>query len=173
MIELVPPAQDLAVLVSRMTAAPWPTTEADRHSYFGRLGFQDDDVRRVSPDAGELDTTNHWFRADLSGDVTGSSTMFRSEFVGLGLFAYGDPAEHAGIVRQGYDQLAGHFTRLFGRPAEEWGTAEEPAGLWLSEPLQLEMYCHQRSNSCVQLGLSHIGRTAAYEAHVAGSSSRA
>lgn len=170
MSELVPPPQDIADLVSRMTAAPWPTTEDDWRSSFTRLGLRDDDVRQhVNPDAGEFDTTNHWFRADLPGDVTGSSTMFRSELVGLGLFAYDDRTERAGSAVAGYVQLAEQFTRLFSRPVEEWGTAHEPAGLWRAEPLQLEMYCHQRPPSGVQLGLSHIARTAVFEAYVADS----
>jgi hypothetical protein len=45
-------------------------------------------------------------------------------------------------------------------PVEKWGSPSEPACLWRSGPLLLDMYCFQRRSSGIMIGPSHAERSA-------------
>jgi len=65
--------------------------------------------------------------------------MFRGEFLGLSLFCYNEPLEDGPEARAGYAGLRDQLNRYLGRPIEEWGTPTEPASLWRSAPLAIDM----------------------------------
>jgi hypothetical protein len=165
MIELTPSTEAVADLLIRMTQLEWPTTESDRLRYFDILGLRDQEVLPPSDD----DPESLWIRftTSLPGQVDGNCSMFRGEFLGLSLFPYTEPVENGPQARAGYVGLRNHLSTAIGDPVEEWGSASEPACLWKSGLLMLEMYCFQRLASGVMVGPSHTERTAANdEAHI-------
>ena len=162
MTELTPPPADVADLMIQMTRLDWPTTEADRLRYFDTLGLHDEET--LPPRDDEPDSTRIRFATSLPG-VGGTCAMFGAEFLGLSLFCYHEPpVEHSPEARAGYAALRDQLNHYLGRPVEEWGTPTEPACLWRSGPLSIEMYCFQRLRSGVMVGPSHTERSAANDA---------
>jgi hypothetical protein len=159
--ELTPSPADVADLLIQMTRLDWPTNEADRRRYFDILGLHDLDTLPQRDD--EADSTMIRFATALPG-VDGICTTFRDEFLGLSLFCYNQPLEDGPEARAGYAGLRGEPNRYLGQPIEEWGTSTEPACLWPSGPLSIDMYCFQRLRSGVMVGLFHAERSAANDA---------
>lgn len=161
MTELNPPPTELADLLIQMTRLDWPTDEADRRRYFDILDLNDIDTVPKRND--EPDTRMIRFATALP-DVDGTCTMFRDEFLGLSLFCYNEPGDHGPAARAGYASLRDVLSRSLGAPSEEWGTPIEPACLWRTGPLWIDMYCFQRLHSGVMVGPSHAERSAANDA---------
>ena len=158
-IELTPSPPEVADLLIEMTRLDWPTTEEDRRCY---LGLHDLDTLPPSG-SDEPDTMMIRFSTSLPG-VDGTCTMFREEFLGLSLFCYNEPLGDGPEARAGYTRLRDHLDRHFGPPIEEWGTPTEPACLWLSGLLSIEMYCFQRLRRGIMVGPSQSERSAANDA---------
>jgi hypothetical protein len=165
MVDLEPPATNLADLLVRMTELEWPTGDEDRLRFFDRLGLHD--VESLQPDYSNVDTEARHFITALPGAVRGNGTMFRGEFLGLSLFPYNEPVENGLLATAGYAALRDLLSHRLGPPTEEWGTANEPACLWRLGPLFLTLYCFQRHDSGVQVGVSHATRSAAFDAAAA------
>ncbi|GAB2572837.1 hypothetical protein [Microlunatus antarcticus] len=161
MVDLEPTAADLADLVVRMTELAWPTTEDERLVLFDQLGLHD--VESPRPDENVPGAERRWFASDLSSGLGGTATMFRGEFLGLGLFAYDEPVEDGERARVGYAAVRELVSRRLGPPVEEWGSAAEPACLWHPGPLMIDLYCFQRQRSGIMIGPDHADRSAAYE----------
>ena len=158
---VTPPPAQIADLLVEMTRLDWPTTEAERQSYFDRLNLRDLDTVPHRDDSPDTTVT----RLDTAlPDVDGTSTMSRHEFLGLSLFCYNEPIENGAAARAGYAALRDELSRTFGEPTEEWGTPTEPACLWEIGPLWIEMYCFQRLRSGVMVGPAHAQRSAANDA---------
>ena len=159
MTELTPSTKDVADLLIRMTQLEWPTTEKDRLHYFNTLGLRDEEVLPPRDD----DPDNVWLRftTSLAGQVDGNCSMFRGEFLGLSLFCYNQPMDNGPQARAGYAGLRDDLSTALGDPIEEWGSTSEPACLWRTGPLLLDMYCFQRLASGIMVGPSHAERTAA------------
>jgi hypothetical protein len=160
-IELTPSPADVADLLIQMTRLDWPTTEEDRRRYFDVLGLHDLDTLPQSDD--EPDSAMIRFSTLLPG-VEGTCTMFRDEFLGLSLFCNNELLDDGPEARVGYAGLRDQLDRCLGSPIEEWGTPTEPACLWRSGLLSVDMYCFQRLRSGVMVGPSHSERSAANDA---------
>jgi hypothetical protein len=165
MPELSPPVESLVRLLLDMIKRTWPTTEDDRHRFYERLGLRQVDSSAVDRQEDDR-TVSHWFETSLVG-VEGIDTMFGGEFLGLSLFAYNEPGDDGVESRTAYPLLKDAISLRLGSPAEEWGTAREPACYWTAGELQLEMYCFQRLASGVMLGPSHAERSAANDREAA------
>jgi hypothetical protein len=160
-IELTPSPADVADLLIQMTRLDWPTTEEDRRCYFDVLSLHDLDTlpqRDAEPDSAMIR-----FSTLLPG-VDGTCTMFRDEFLGLSLFCYNELRDDGPEACAGYAGLRDQLTRHLGSPIEEWGTPTEPACLWHSGSLSIDMYCFHRLRSGVMVGPSHSERSAANDA---------
>lgn len=160
-IELTPSPADVADLLIQMTRLDWPTTEEDRRHYFAVLGLHDLDTVPRSDD--DPDSAMIRFSTSLPG-VDGTCTMFRDEFLGLSLFCYNEFLDDGPQARAGYAGLRDQLDRHLGPASEEWGTPTEPACLWPSGPLSIDMYCFQRLRSGIMVGPSHSERSAANDA---------
>ena len=161
MTELTPSPTVVADLLIRMTSLHWPTTEADRRRYFDLLGLHDLDTVPQRDD--EPDAMMIRFATSLPA-VQGTCTMFREEFLGLGLFCYDEAREDGPEARAGYARLRNRLSNYLGPPMEEWGSPTEPACCWRSGPLMIDMYCFQRLRSQIMVGVGHVERSAAHEA---------
>jgi hypothetical protein len=164
MTTLEPSANELADLVIAMTELEWPTSEEQRLRFFQRLGLADADSPQ--PDDRVLETEHCHVTTALPA-VDGTATIFRSEFLGLSLFAYNEPRAGGSLATAGYSRLHGLLSQRLGPPVEEWGTVPEPACLWRPGPLLLTMYCFQRHDSGIMVGPSHAARSAALDAAAA------
>lgn len=162
MIPLSPDPADLAALLGRMCQQSWPTTESERRRYFAAVGLRDLEVLPAFD--GDPDSRSRRFTTSLEGDVDGISTMFGEEFLGLCLFCYNEPGANGPQARAGFTGLVRHLGGVFGPPVEEWGPPSEPACLWRSGLLRLDMYCFQRGSSGIMIGLDHTERSAAHDA---------
>ena len=161
MVDLQPSSSDLADLLVRMTELEWPTTELERLRFFDALGLRDSESPR--PDEHVPGSERRLFVTDLSSTLSGTSTMFHGQFLGLGLFAYDEPIENGELARVGYAAVRERVSQRLGLPVEEWGTDDEPACLWHPGPLMLDMYCFQRHRSGIMVGPDHADRSAAYD----------
>lgn len=158
---LTPPPEAVADLLLQLIQQDWPTTDEERRCSFARLGLQDGDA--LPPGDAETDSEMRRIATSLPG-VDGISTMFRDEFLGLSLFCYDEPLDDGPAARAGHAGLRDEFDRRLGSPLEEWGPSNEPACLWESESLLIELYCFQRLRSGVMIGVSHAERSAAHTA---------
>lgn len=156
-------ADEIADLLLQMTREPWPTTDDERLAWFAQLGLEDRGEPWEEP-PGEC----RRFDTALAG-VSGSSSMFREEFLGLSLFCFSEPEADGAAAREGYARLRELLGTALGDPDEEWGTPTEPAAVWFSGPLQLELYCFQTKPSSVMVGPSHTARSRAHDAAAASS----
>lgn len=163
MSDLDPAPAHLADLLVRMTELDWPTTEEERLALFAALDLHDAEDAPRSTDA-VLDHYSRRFGAGLSEALRGTASTFRGEFLGVSLFAYDEPVEDGELARAGYRGVLDHVSRRLGPPVEEWGTVREPACLWRTGPLMIEMYCFQRLRSGVMVGPSHAVRSDALDA---------
>ena len=159
MTELTPSTEDVTDLLICMIQLEWPTTESDRLRYFDALGLRDQEV--LPPRDDDPDSVWTRFTTSLPGQVDGNCSMFRGEFLGLSIFPYSESIENGPQARAGYAGLRHHLSAALGDPIEEWGPTSEPACLWRTGLLMLEMYCFQRLTSGVMVGPSHAERTAA------------
>lgn len=161
---LLPPAEDLADLVVRMCQQPWPTTEVDRRRYFSALQLSDGDI--VDDESHPQNAQTRWrdFTTALPGNVGGNCSTFRDQFLGLHLFAYSQREPNGQPAREGYAALRHFLSQVLGDPLEVWGQADQPACLWRTEILTLDMYCFQQPDSGVMIGASHTQRSAANDA---------
>ena len=159
MIELRPSTEAIADLLIRMIQLEWPSTESDRRRYFSTLGLRDQEVLPPRED----DPESVWLRftTSLPGQVDGNCIVFRGELLGLSVFPYTEPTGNGPQARAGYAGLRHHLSAALGDPIEEWGSSSEPACVWRTSLLLLEMYCFQRLTSGVMVGPSHAERTAA------------
>lgn len=148
--------------ITRIVAAPWPTTDGERRAMFSEMAFLE---RRP---AGEPERTRGRFSTSLSDEVDGHWSNFNGEFLDLNFFLYLSPDPTDPKPRAGYDALRRLLSETFGAPLEEWGPAHMPASAWTIRGLVLSMYCHARGNGCVQIGIDHAERaTASGAAHAA------
>lgn len=159
---LSPDPADVAAAITRIVAAPWPTTDGERQAMFSEMAFLE-----RSP-ASESERTPGSFSTSLGDEVDGSWSTFNGEFLGLNFFLYLSPDPTDPKPRAGYDALRRLLSDAFGAPLEEWGPAHMPASAWTVRGLTLSMYCHARGNGCVQVGLEHAARSAASSAAHAG-----
>jgi hypothetical protein len=159
MIELRPSTEAVADLLIRMIQLEWPTSESDRLRYFNTLGLRDQEV--LPPSADDPDSVWLRFTTSLPGQVDGNCSMLRGEFLGLNLFPYTEPVDNSPQARAGYAGLRQHLSVALGNPVEEWASGSEPACVWRTSLLLLEMYCFQRLASGVMVGPNHAERTAA------------
>lgn len=159
---LCPDPVDLADLLIRATRLGWPTTEDERQRYFAALGLRD--LGPAETRDGDPETVWHRFATSLPGEVEGSAITFRGEFLGLHVFAYHEPGDDGPAAREGFAMLREYLSEALGAPAEEWGTPNEPACVWLPGPLTVGMYCFQRGSSGIMVGPSHAERSAANDA---------
>jgi hypothetical protein len=161
--DLDPAPAALAELLVRTTELPWPTTEGERLTFFAALGLHDGgEAPRSSTEVAER--RSRWFTSDLSTALRGVASTFRGEFLGLGLFAYDEPADDGPLARAGYAGLRSELSRHLGPPVEEWGTVEAPACLWRPGELVLDLYCFQRLRSGIMVGPAHAARSDALDA---------
>ncbi len=154
-----PDPVELADLLVRATRLQWPTTEDERRNFFTALGLRD----LGAPETPEADPRTVWrrFTTALPGEADGSAVTSHGEFLALHVVAYNQQGDDGTAAREGFGVLRKHLGGAFGPPAEEWGTPQEPACVWLLARLTLEMYCFQRGSSGVTVGLSHTQRSAA------------
>jgi hypothetical protein len=155
---LSPDPAEVAVTITRIVAAPWPTTDGERRALFSEMAFLE-----RSP-ASEPERTRGAFTTSLGDQIDGYWSTFNGEFLGLNFFLYLSPDPTDPKPRVGYDALRRLLSEAFGAPREEWGPADMPASAWIIRGLVLSMYCHARGNGCVQVGLEHAERTAASSA---------
>ncbi|WP_133980316.1 hypothetical protein [Kribbella voronezhensis] len=155
---LSPDPAEVVVTITRIVAAPWPTTDGERRAMFSEMAFLE-----RSP-AGESERTPGVFSTSLGDQVDGYWSTFNGEFLGLNFFLYLSPDPTDPKPRAGYDALRRLLSDAFGAPREEWGPAHMPASAWTIRGLSLSMYCHGGGNGGVQVGLEHAERTAAYSA---------
>jgi hypothetical protein len=155
---LSPDPAEVVVAITRIVAAPWPTTDGERRAMFSEMAFLE---RRP---ASEPERTPGVFSTSFSDQVHGYWSTFNGELLGLNFFLYLSPDPTDPKPRAGYDALRRLLSEAFGAPREEWGPAHMPASAWTIRGLALSMYCHGRGNGCVQVGLEHAGRTAASSA---------
>lgn len=160
MVDLVPPPAEMGDLLVRMTRREWPTTEAERFAWFAALGLYDGEP--VPPGEDDQGSTSFRFGTPWP-EVDGSGTTVTDGFSGLSLFCYNERVADGAAARAGLAALQAHLTDSFGPPVEEWGSTSEPACLWQPGPLMLELYCFQRHDSGVMVGLSPADRTTAYD----------
>ncbi len=149
-MQLTPPAEDAAALLARMCEEPWPTTEAERLPYFDHLGLRDASELEAIRD--HADSSSRPFTTSLAGEVGGTCSIYCDQLIGLALFCYSEPIANGARAREGFAGIRDHLSRVLGATVEEWGPANEPACLWRSGPLHLDMYCFQRGTSSVMVG---------------------
>lgn len=131
---LTPNVENVAGLVLDMMDGTWPTSDDDRQVFYSSHG-----LTQVASSAGEAlrrehgRTLMHQFETSLPG-VYGIDTMFRDEFLGLSLFAYDESVDDGAASRAAYPLLRDLLSDRLGAPAEEWGTAHEPACYWRCGP---------------------------------------
>lgn len=81
----------LTDLLLRMIQQPCPTTEQDRLTYFGDLGFAEADESGRGTSAKQApETVFHNFTVPLLTD--GMCSVFRGEVLGISLFCFSRPA---------------------------------------------------------------------------------
>ena len=164
MSELSPPAEDLAALLIRMCQLPWPTTEEDRRRYFCDLQLSDGEVIHMNSHQSDPETRWRCFTTALPGQVEGTCTMFRDQFLGLYLSAYNQHEPHGQPATEGWALVRYLLSQVLGDPLEEWGAADNPACLWQPGVLTLDMYCSQTPSSGIMVGPCHTQRSAANDA---------
>lgn len=160
MADMVPAVTDLADMVLRIAGQAWPATEIERVAMFDRLGLRLVD-EPPTPSA-DPRLTFQPVQTPLPA-VTGSLSEVDGKFLGLDFFAYAQHQDDGPWARQASPELKRLVSAGLGDPAEEWGSAREPACSWLTGALRVEMYCFQRLTSVVMLGIDHVARSEAYE----------
>lgn len=148
-----------------MVTLPWPTSEQERLRYFDELGLQDADESPQGTVNERLpEMVDHSFTVPFLKGVDGVCNLFRGEVLGLSLFCYNRPVDDDPQTREALAQLQTRLSATLGPPVEEWGSRTEPACLWRTGPLHLDMYCFQRGSSGIMVGPSHSARSAASDA---------
>jgi hypothetical protein len=118
MIELIPPAEEVADLLVEMTRAPWPTSEEDRLRYFQPLGLHDLEHRSVpEQDRDARMSRDHRPREILMSDQTPEQTEDDEQGTPAGAEEYGsltvednpdgtvDPAHLAGTANESDEEV--------------------------------------------------------------------
>ena len=163
--DLVPAPAVLAELLTRMVTLPWPTSEQERLRYFDKLGLQDADESPEGTVNERLpEVVDHRFTVPSLPGVDGVGNVFRGELLGLSLFCYNRPVDDDPQAREAFVRLQTGVSATLGAPVKEWGSSAEPACLWRTGPLHLDMYCFQRGSSGIMVGPSHSARSAASDA---------
>lgn len=154
-----PDPRAVVALVQAVMSHDWPDGPVERRDYFEGLGLTDGGMLRSEDprveegllDAPALAAEGMW--AGLDGRL-----------FSIGLFLYAE-AGKSGITEAGYQALRSGLTAVLGPPEEEdEGQGGESAAFWTGNGVLLELYCHLRDARTVQLGLSHMGLNAEFEA---------
>lgn len=158
---LDPSVRDAAAVINELVAVPWPTNDADRRSFFFDLGFVD--AEPIKPEH-ESETSGRLIIPGL-GSPKATWGALHEELFSINIFLYEAPRSGTTDAEIGYRAMRRELVSLFGGPMEEdSGTHGAAASFWTVDDTSIEMYCHVKYPSALQLGLSDTKRNKAYEA---------
>ena len=164
----VPRPAALNQFVQSLISRPWPRSDAEQTVFFNELGFED--VVIDERDDNEISVGGSMLIPAIAS-ATAFWTAFKHELLGVNVFIYDSPGMGPRATKDAYGVLRVHFTDKFGSPTvDDPDTGSSLATVWAAEGFLLEMYySSHRARSFVQVGISHAGRTAIYEAAVEAS----
>ena len=164
----VPRPAVLHQFVQSLISRPWPRSDAEQTVFFKELGFEDVVIDERNDD--EISVGGSMLIPVLAS-ATAFWTAFKHELIGVSVFIYDSPGMAPRATKDAYAVLRAHFTDKFGTPTvDDPDTGSSLATVWAAEGFLLEMYySSHRARSFVQVGISHAGRTAIYEAAVEAS----
>lgn len=159
-MSLTPTPEDVASRVAAAVRATWPDTDGEEGALLGRLRVHD-----VS-DAEEREPGYQMasFRTRGWAETPGTLQTWRGRLLDLGWFLYGEPGSDDSRAAEGFVAIRGLLVKVLGEPADEWGSAEEPAVYWQLEGKSVEMHCFKKGFSVMQIDVGHETRSADFEA---------
>lgn len=168
-MSLTPTPEDVAGRVAAAVRAVWPDTDGEEGALLDRLLVYD-----VVYDVG--DTEEHEpmhrmasFRTRGWEEPPGTLQTWRGRLLDLGWFLYGEPGGDDSRAAEGFAAIRGLLVEALGDPADEWGSAEEPAVSWQREGKSVEMHYYKKGSSVMQIDVGHQTRSADFEARTRGS----
>lgn len=143
-----PPASEVSAWINEILTVSWPENEADRMRLFDRLGIEEQDVHRPDRTSGAVGYAKTTVESvDVAWSTPGDA------FTGIDFFAYAYPTSYNATTLHAFDVLYDIFVASYGPAAAEWGQENSPAAQWNVNGRQLELYCHTRRDSVVQVGV--------------------
>lgn len=157
---LTPTPEEVVSRVVAAVGATWSDSDGDEAALLDRLLVYD----VADGDEREPGYRMASFRSRGWAETPGTLSTWQGRLLGLGWSLYGEPGSGDSRATEGFVALRGLLSRELGDPADEWGSVEEPAVYWQRDGKSVEMYCHHRGSSAVQLNVGHQARSTEFEA---------
>lgn len=171
-----PPPEQVADLVRRLVASPWPTSEAERAAWFAEHGLPT--YGQPSPGWEQAPRSEHAIAEGPPGWGATEWHAFDGAFVGLCWFLWFEDPEPD--TRAAAEALQDAFDRAWPRVDSLDDPVQGLTRLWATGEAQVDLYVHaprvtprgDPTRGGVQLHVDHAARAAAEDA-VATTSQRA
>jgi hypothetical protein len=171
---LVPSPESVVQLIDQIVTLGWPDKEGDQAGYLRQLGFHQGEGQ-AGFQQGSVDPTDLESAAVLGGELLSSDlgvsnaswSSHDGELFSIGFFLYeGRNSRENGAIH-GYHRIYSRLLSRYGQPADTTvRPSNEASSYWEVDGTSIEMYCYSNPSPLLQLGLGHILRNAASEAHM-------